>query len=379
MIEKRFYNTINILIFICYLLSWLLFDFLGEYFFHFHSLKYIIIVFHILFLLVTNIKKMISSPLRCTKFFEDYTTVVIMCTILYLITLCFQLINKGFKMYSIMEIIYIILPATYVFILINYSSKNIHKYLFMFLITASIGFIASYAPLLNLENILKIDFISSYSPFESDLAGVFLILFTYFYYKRNRALSIISWFFCFLSFKRLHIIYIIIFPVLASIFRKRKITKPNFFVVCFFALFFILSPFIIQFFVTDEFNLLFKSIFNITFNQFSMGRYELIRYVLNNNYTNYGLGTISNQIFIGTAEANLHCDLLRIYLETTFVGLIALIVTFIKISKRNIYTFMLTIFYLFVMFSSHMLTNFLSVFLIFLVIASINNDNKKKL
>ncbi len=153
---------------------------------------------------------------------------------------------------------------------------------------------------------------------------------------------------CFLSFKRLHVIFAILYPFVCFYIKKKRITKVNNYVYWSVISLFLISPLIINLLVDNSFTTWFYNQTGIDFNSFTMGRLYTINYIIDSNYTNYGLGTINSYLgkmrFIDTYLADdLHCDLMRIYLEGTFVGLFVLVNNYFKITNKNVHSFYLMV------------------------------------
>ena len=108
---------------------------------------------------------------------KEYLLIFEGITFLFAITTLLQIIN-GFNSYAINESVYYYTPLIFIIVYSQISNKqnikNILNYLFVLYV---IVFFKNFMGQLTLTNIRSISFTNSYSPFESELAFVFLIYF----------------------------------------------------------------------------------------------------------------------------------------------------------------------------------------------------------
>ena len=117
-----------------------------------------------------------------------------------------------------------------------------------------------------------------------------------------------------------------------------------------------------------------------------MSRFTLVNYVLDLDLKNYGLATTyyitpPSEIYNmsgNVTQFNMHCDLLRIYIETSIVGLAIFVNNYFNITKSNIFKYILMLAYFFIMFSSHAITSFYTWILIYMFMAMFSNKEKVK-
>ena len=134
---------------------------------------------------------------------KEYLLIFGGITFLFVITAVLQMIN-GFNSYAINEAVYYYTPLIFIIVYSQISDEQdvetILNYLFVLYI---IAFFKNFAGQLTLANIKSISFANSYSPFESELAFVFLIFECFYLYMGKRKKAIISLILCILSFKRI--------------------------------------------------------------------------------------------------------------------------------------------------------------------------------
>lgn len=226
---------------------------------------------------------------------------------------------------TIQEVLFIILPAIIVFLISNLKIENYKKIFNNLMILLVIMFIIKYNKQITIKNILSIDFINSFSPFESEYADYFMFLYIYFLYNGNRKQYIICLLFSILSLKRLNLIIIIIYYLYIKFSRNKKTynnTIKSKILLFFMIIFNIIAVFILLIVTTEEFSTKFYQIFNISLNQFTLGRFYLVNYIKNNNSFLYkGFGSTS--VFINSIGFdNIHLDNLKIFFELGVLGIV---------------------------------------------------------
>ena len=290
----------------------------------------------------------------------------------------FYSVMHGMKILMMWDIFYMTMPYIMVFIIINVDlNQNRDFYFDSLLIGHIILFFYQFSSILDIEHIKKISFVNSYSPFESVTAHIYTLLFYYYYVKDKKVRCLLALVFGILSYKRLHVVFVIVVLLLGWIVRKVKV---NGYMVNLVKLFFISSPLILYAILTDQFALWFQSTFHIDFGQFTMGRFDQLRQVITSDITNYGLGSIKYYLDNeGAYIDRLHCDIIRILIETSLLGLIILVYAYFNVAKKNIYSMILMIFIFMIMFSSTVIDGYLGWFVVFLSIDDFNRnetDNK---
>lgn len=367
--------NLNKLLYLLFIISWGIGDLRNNVN---DDIKYIFFFAHLLFLFLLLIKRKFKNE-KNSKEFKSLLCFIVPIVVYSLILQC---LNSSFLSQTLKDFLYIFCPILYVYLLTNAEKDKDYSFYFKSeLIVASIVFIIRAIPLLSLNNILSISFTSSYSPFEGiGNADAFLILFLYFFIKGNKKASIISFIFLFLSFKRIHLIFAIIFIIIGYLIKKKNIKTISNFIYILTMIIFLLSPTIIGLIVNDSFAQWFYTKTSMNLNDFTMGRLYTINIISDYHYTNLGLGTISDllqklRLSNPWLADDLHCDLMRIFLEGTVVSLFLLVYNYFKITKKNVYNYLLMLFIFITMFSSHILTSFF--FWILALLFIFENNNKE--
>lgn len=291
--------------------------------------------------------------------------------VLGIITMIYSAMN-GLKILMIWDMFYLTMPYIMVFIIVNVDQNPNREFYFdSLLIGHIILFLYQFADILDLEHIKKISFIHSFSPYESVTAHIYTLLFYYYYVKNKKVRCILALFFGILSYKRLHVVFAVFVLLLGFSMRKVKV---NAYLINFVKLLFICSPLALYTILTDQFAFWFQSTFNYDFGQFTMGRFDQLREVITTDIKNYGLGSIKyyfdNQ---GAYIDRLHCDIMRILIETSIIGLIIFVNAYFNVAKKNIYSMLLMCFIFMIMFSSTVIDGFLGWFVVFLSIDEFNH------
>ncbi len=311
-------------------------SFINEIFEYFEKIKvkYIFSLFcSIIFLTNINYKN--------EEYENEFKRYIIMIIVLFLISFFLQLLN-GFHVELFNEIMYLLTPLILSYSIIKYKNGNIEDVLNIIYFSLIILFILINLSNLSLKSVLSIDFIKSYSPYESGIAFYSIILFIYYLFNNNKKRTIISFLLCVLSFKRITFLFLFIFLVL----KKHMIhKKPNY---KWLILFFVFVPIILVLLCNDSVSSLFYTYTGIDLNYFMKGRFEFIKILSNSNDVKYGLGSARKVLSeyyiyyysrigykINTQYFDPHCDLLRFYLECGIPGLFAIIYTYLKNANKS--------------------------------------------
>ncbi|MDF2943981.1 MAG: hypothetical protein K0S01_2839 [Herbinix sp.] len=303
---------------------------------------------------------------------DDLIHIMSVPIILGIITLLYSVMN-GMKFLLMWDMFYLIVPYIMVFVIVNVDrNENRDFYFDSLLIGHIVLFFYQFANILDIEHIKKISFVNSFSPYESVTAHIYTLLFYYYYVKNKKVRCLLALFFGILSYKRLHVVFVIAVLLLGWSVRKVKVNK---YLENTIKLVFISSPLALYAILTDQFAFWFQATFNIDFGQFTMGRFDQLREVITTDITNYGLGSIKYYFDNQGAYINrLHCDIMRILIETSIIGLIVFVYGYFSVAKKNIYSLILMIFIFMIMFTSTVIDGFLGWFVVFLSMEEFNRS-----
>lgn len=304
---------------------------------------------------------------------DDFYHIMLVPLVLGSISLIYSLIN-GMKFLMMWDMFYLILPYLMVFIIVNVDQNENRDFYYDSLLIGHIFlFFYKFASILDLEHIKSISFTESFSPYESVTAHIYTLLFYYYYVKNKKIRSLVALFFGILSYKRLHVVFVIAVLLLGWTVRKKVV---GFYMENIVKGIFISSPLLLYSVMTDRFAAWFLETFNLDFGKFTMGRFDQLREVVTADIANYGLGSIKYYFDNQGAYINiLHSDIMRILLETSLIGLVVLVYGYFNVAKKNIYSLILMIFIFMIMFTSTVITGFLGWFLVFLSIDDFNKND----
>lgn len=303
--------------------------------------------------------------------------ILLVVVVFALVSIAAMLVN-GFQMHMFKDLFYIFFPMLYCFGIINVDrSENLDYYMDLAFFSYVIYFVYGFRNN-SIALITTISFSESYSPWESGMADVFFIAFFYYYVRNKKVRCLLAFILNFLSFKRLHVVFSIVFLLGGWIFRAIGKTNVNKYLLMAIKVFFMLSPIVINMLVSPEFEQWFNLKFpDLDYASFTMGRFEQIIEIMSYETPTRGLGVINNYLVEQNAFVKImHCDILRVYLETTVVGLVIFVNSYFNIARKNIYSLILVGFFFIVMFSSTCIQNIFYWFLIFIACEGMERTEK---
>lgn len=308
--------------------------------------QYVIILFPIgLNLLIMFLNK------KPTIFYDELFSGIILIAILGALSLFYSFKAGRFAFESVMQLIQIILPFLYAYLMINlFNLEEIKEFMIVAFFFTWVGYILNVgiSKFFDLSNYTSISYLTSYSAFEnSTFAEVASGLAAYFIYNIKKmpifaALALILNLFV---FKRVFVLMAIGLFILSLMNKGNdlinvKLIKYAKFFWCavVFLLYFIYQPSVAQ--------LISKKI-NIDLVGFTMARIYRLWYVIEQGFQSYGLGSTS--LFIHSSGvsyigAEFEMDFIRIMFELGPIAIIAIVFTYLKIIRRNKYSFFLICF-----------------------------------
>ena len=284
---------------------------------------------------------------------KEYLLVFGGITFLFAITAILQMIN-GFNSYAINEAVYYYTPLIFIIVYSQISDEqdvetNLN-YLFVLYI---IAFFKNFAGQFTLANIKSISFANSYSPFESELAFVFLIFECFYLYMGKRKNAIISLILCILSFKRISMLTAIVFFVFSKWIVVKKAVNKRIVIVT--TVVFVLLPVLTCLMLNDTLEAWFYQTFHVTLNEITLTRSSRIEAVINSGQIKYGLGSVTTYLtkYLNAlhgsnfSNRNLHNDLVKVYLECGILGSIVFTYIYMKAASvsRMLFVMMCYIFF----------------------------------
>lgn len=271
---------------------------------------------------------------------------------LFAITAVLQIIN-GFNLYALNEVIYFYTPILFIIAYARVSKEeNISQVMDWSFFIYCVAFFTVNMSKLSIDNILSINFAKSYSPFESEMAFIFLIFECFFLMKGKNKKALISILFCVLCFKRICVISAILIYAFRKVIFIEKEVQKNYVIIV--SAFFVVMPVLTCMILTPEFEAWFYKQFGITLYEITVSRSQRLEMVLNSDEIKYGLGSVTTfmtnslNAMHGSnfGHRSLHNDLVQIYLECGLLGSIVFTYGFVKVSafSRGMFVLMCYIF-----------------------------------
>lgn len=345
------------------------------------KLKYIMEVAAIFIGLVACYADPAKRKLSNIKMLYETKYLLIMVGIIGVITVVYQLMN-GIYMESYIELFQWICPILFVFVMVNVFDDDFDFCFDLAFYMTIILYLYYMGPRFTLENFGKIDFISSYSPFEGIFAFYTCIMISYFLFNKKRFKAFVCMMVTILSFKRIAVITTIVLFMFYGFIRKKS--PVNSFVLNVVRVFFIILPLIIAAICNEELAQWIYNTFNIDIYRFTLGRFDMMTYLLEADVLKYGLSStikalneeFSYVVQSGVDHVSLHNDIMKVYLETTIIGSIAFSWCNFEIVKKCVASFVLMLYMFTDMIFNH-LTGSGSVTMWILVYLSIYYFNKE--
>lgn len=313
-----------------------------------------------------------------TLFEKEFKTALCIVVSMLFVSLIIQARNDDFESYLFEELLYFIVPPLTAYCCIN-NGKNKDVEMFIYIIFAKLAlyFMLRYGNTISLDAIRQITFSDSNSSlYENVIAHDFMILLIVFDYLKKYKTATVSFVLCFLCFKRLpFLLSTVIFIAMClqwfshNVKLQKKLDHaarwwngdvPNV-IIYSVALIWICLPFVMQWIYSDEGNIWFTRTFNMSLNEYTSGRYNIVNYALENFKFN-GLGSITaafenSMIAEYRRVGNMHCDVIRLFKEVTIIGYSVYIICILKVFSKNRVLFGMLLYILLELAISHMADN----------------------
>lgn len=329
------------------------------YAFDFGIIKYILACLFVIVDIIWSIYKN-DGKYRIGKNGHKYISILKGVFLLAFITFILQ-VKNGFQSYAINEVIYWIIPLFFVICYTKDKDKiglDRSMKLSFWIFVAS--FIYKFMDEISIKNILSISFIDSYSPFESELAFIFLVYEFYFISQKSKSYSIYAMIGCILSFKRLCCIVSILIYVVAKFMNIYKPISEKAVIIV--TIIIVMLPVVTCFAIDHDVEKYVYLKYKVSLNEITLSRSQRLKWVLSSNQIKYGLGSTTvylteklNAIHDSEKENwNLHNDLVKIYIECGIIGIIGIIYVYLKNFSQNRISFFLIVYILLECYFNHL-------------------------
>lgn len=276
---------------------------------------------------------------------------------------------------TIKNLYFMFSPILLAYFVVNIlDEKRIERLLKVTFIFVVIQYIHLKLPIiLTPSSFLEIDFMRSYSPFESSaFSGYFYGFMVYFtLVSKSRTFSVLSVLFNILIFKRLNVIFSVIFLVY-SIFKIGP-KKVNPLIRKGLMIFFVIFPIVEYYVVINPYhlNLIAQKIGFDNVHGLVMGRDVFIKTVLNSGYKSWGFGSMGERLNLLLGKKGIEFDSVQIFIELGVIGCTVFPYFLWKSTTLNIAGITLMLVLFINISTSHQLTesytilfNFLTIFLL---------------
>ncbi len=249
-------------------------------------------------------------------------------------------VTRGIPADILNEVLYLLVPIVFSYALINVKGGQVKSCLEQFFWIILIGFILINRRNFSIASILSINFMESYSPFESGISYVSLLMALYYKWENNKPKLVVCVIMGVLSFKRLALVCMILVLILPI--RKVKGSHNLKLAQNITIAIFCLIPLFLQAVFSEGLEQHISNFIGMDINAFMKGRFTALQIAFENYPPAGGLGSLrkfltNSYSWITYTEKNrsmdLHCDIVRFYLECTILGLFSLLHTYIKNAK----------------------------------------------
>lgn len=290
------------------------------------------------------------------------------------ISLLIQILNRDLEMYLFSGLLRITLPIVNAFLIVNSFEPSEFGALFDVLLARfAVHFVWKNYTYFNLADLMSISWTDSNSAMESSIAHDFFAMEIFYLSRKENRKAFVCMIFCMLSMKRLSFILAPTLYIVARIVKNLDIPVKKTYVRALKGIA-IASPFIILWLYSDGGQNLFLKWFHVDLNIAMSGRIAIYNTLVKNipYYNGYGSSNAFLEKFVSTRfgtywNSILHNDFLRIYYETTIIGVVVLANNLVELSKRNYWHFILVTYLILVAITSHIL-NYFSVWITFYMI-----------
>lgn len=341
------------------------------------TITYFFILFPAIVGIIPICKVLINKKYKF-KYIHELNTGIFIFVVFLIISLIKSHQVGVFTVGTIGELVRIFIPFFYTFIAINFLSKSdIRFFVKLALLVAWISFLLELNfSSISFNDIKAISFVNSYSPFENSAVSLLsyaLSIYFIYYWKKMPVWTFFSVLLVFLTFKRVYILTEICLLIIVLL-KKQNIKINNF--IMYVSSFFWIGAVKIYMFMLQPQNYnwdLEKLHFDVA--SFSMFRAYRVWFLIQHNFTSYGLGSTTKELQIGWLRgATLELDFIKILMELGLIGIIIFIFSYYRLTRNNFYSYVVMSFTFLQLLMANGLTGYLEWAIILTTIALINYD-----
>ena len=288
-----------------------------------------------------------------------------------------SLIAFKFSFRTVQEILFLVCPMIYAYLLINNMDKReIYSLMKIAFIIVFCAYLFSLK--LNIEAIIKALFNSNFAESTSDLeshiySGFSLAFCTFFcYFDNKKKYKLLSVLFVIMTFKRLAIITAIFLYILSKLNIKKISIGKNIYVI---------SGIFLIFFAVLYYNIMLpnnvikiENKYDINISKLTSTRSDRLKDLMKSNYVSYGFGS-STEYMYKYCYGALEMDIVKMIIELGYIPMIALICIYLYVGKTNLYTFSFICFLILSLIFSSNLTSSFAWIIFFITLFLVNKVN----
>ena len=309
-------------------------------------------------------------------FVREFNKLLIVVAVFTLVSFILQAVTQKLAIQVYIELIKLAMPIFLAYLVMNsLDRKIIYRCMEIILIITIIGYLfdlrsAGVSPL----DILESDFQTSDSATEhagvSDIALMLSFYFLYFIIDKWPAPLAVA--LCILAFKRLAIVMVILACVLSLFPRIRdgKVRKSIIWLCAGFTLGAIMLWFWLLLPAQES---LFISIFGEGPSEFTSGRSEIMRWLINSGFQSCGFGS-ANDLVMSVFSVPFEMDFIKIALELTPAAVVLFVCVFWSLARSSFWAFLIIGYYVINMITSDSLTANFAFTLAYIVIGLVTAD-----
>lgn len=329
--KHSFYNQLNIILVFLLFSVETLDNYVREVGANLPHLKNIIlmILLGVSFIQFFSIRKQNKERILLKEQLSDNLKI---CVTFAALSIYFIVKNQGFYIETVLGLVKLFLPVFIAYIMLNtLSQRQIYDIMQFYLILSIIFYIFTIGiQNFTVENIASVNFLDSYSPFESTFfSPSAFALFFYFTYNNKRIWPILlSVLFVFLTFKRFMIV-IVFFTLVVNRFINDNRKIPVW-VARLLSIAFILGTWFYMLVMEGYLDNFLEKYIGMDMNQFTMGRGWLLQN-LQYHFTSYGFGSANIQ------ARSIEMDLPMFYMEMGIIAVAVFVICLYRMADNRIF------------------------------------------
>lgn len=302
-------------------------------------------------------------------FLKELRNMLAVIVVFLLVSILLILFRDGDLMACLELITRYMMSILYAFVLLNaLDFEDIYRLMTCALLIALFCYFLQHGrDLLNRSLYALISFQNSYSPFESHyFAAPSINCCAFFlYYRKNKALSAISFLFVLMTFKRPQIVAAIVLLLLPLfVDPNRMVKKSTHLLMCVGA---IAATVLWYYLLLPEMEWVVELLTGQSAQIFTSGRSGVLRELVDSGYRYGGLGSTSV-----SGNSGIEMDLVAFMLEMSLPVMAGFVFAFASVSGRRIYTVVVMIYRLLSAMTGSGLYNVTGVLLLYLFFGSVN-------